>query len=474
MQFNDERINGAAAPSIDGGGGRRAAALKILLATLLAATSVLAFAGPAGAHSGDQSYLYLDVTSSAVEGRVELPIKDINDVFELGLGGTDEELLAALAENESTLIAYLQEKVELGSDGTNWNIDYAGAELFYSEVDEIDDQYIVFPFTVDVPTNPVPRELEVRFDPFLDELEGRDNLLLIGNDWQTGVIGNGDEWLAAFNADNRTQTIDLGDPSWSRNLTESVKLGVNHIRNGPDHILFLLAFLLTAVLVFAGRWEPAPTFASAVQRAGKILVSFAVGYTITLLLVGMEFFPLWSPRIVESIIALSIAVVALHNIRPVIPGKEWMMAFAFGLFHGMGFASLVPGLDVESSTQLMTLVGRNIGITIGHVLVVAVLLPALFLLRRTRYYLRIVTVVSILLAIVGIGWTIERSVETDLGLALVVDPIFTFPAAFVGVAVVTVAAYLLMRAEEGAGRLLPVAGTTGETAADDEAVVVAG
>ncbi|MEL7158818.1 MAG: HupE/UreJ family protein, partial [Actinomycetota bacterium] len=332
---------------------RRHRLLRIVAAVVVLAGTILAASSPASAHTGEQSYLYLDVTSTTVGGRIEVPVIDLNEAFGLDLEGSDEEVLAILDANEASLLAYFDEHFDIGADGQDWSIDIAGAELFFSDLEEISDNYIVYPFTVDVPTSPVPRQFDVRFDPFIDEIEGRDALLLIGNDWQNGVIENGDDWIAAFDAGTRTQSVDLGSPNGLKNVLSSVKLGVNHIRTGPDHILFVLVLLLPSVLVFTSRWEPARSFGSSLWRVLKIVTMFTVAHSITFTLAGLEILPLPSPRIVESIIALSIAAAALHNIRPIAANKEWLISFAFGLFHGMGFASLVSGLDVDRSTQLL-------------------------------------------------------------------------------------------------------------------------
>ncbi len=456
----------------------RTAWLRPLIAIAVVLTTLLATGGSASAHTGDQSYLYLDVTETTVGGRIEVPLADLNAAFELDLSGTDEEVLAILAANEDFLLNYLDEHFDIGADGQNWTVDLSGGELFFSDLEEIDDNYIVFPFTVDVPVEPVPREFEVLFDPFVDEIDGRINLALIGNDWQNGVIENGDDSIATYDAGSRTQTIDLGDTSQFNNLWSSMKLGVDHIRTGPDHILFVLVLLLPSVLVFTTKWEPARSFTSSLWRVLKIVTMFTIAHSITFTLAGFEILPLPSPRIVESIIALSIAAAALHNIRPQFVNKEWLIAFAFGLFHGMGFASLVSGLDVDRSTQLWSLVGRNIGIEIGQAIVIIVLFPALFFLRRTRYYQPFQIVMSLVLAAMALGWVIERSLEVELGVSSVVDPIFGFPVVAVWVVLLTAVSYVLMRQEEAAGRLLPVVGSDddggGSADADDDSLVPAG
>ncbi len=441
-----------------GTGGRRprwslvVAALAIPLAMLAV---ILGGASASSAHSGEQSYLYLDVTERSLAGRVEIPFGDLAEVLDLDIGGSPDEILAELRANEATIEDYLSQHLGLGADGATWAIDYGGIELFESDLPEVDLDYAVIDFDVAV-ADDVPRTFEVRFDPFVDEIDGRNHLLLIANDWRGGVIDNGFETLLAFDAGNRTQTADLGEASVLRNLWSSVKLGIDHIETGPDHILFVLVLLLPSVLIWrSGRWLPTDDFGSALWRILKIVTMFTVAHSITFTLAGLGFLPLPGPRIVESIIALSIAAAALHNLRPVAENREWLISFVFGLFHGMGFASLVAGLDVSRGTQLVSLLGRNIGIEIGQAVVVLVLFPLLFLLRRLTVYRPLFVVASVVLALLAVGWAIERSLEVDLGVDRLVDPIFVYPRIFVLVLLATFAAGLAYQRQREAGRLLP-------------------
>ena len=427
----------------------------IALVALLA-LATFGIASAAAAHSGNQSYVYLDVTEQSLSGRHELPFVDLRTTLGLTLEGSDDEVLAELLANADLIAAYADDHFDIGVDGQEgWTVNYGEIELFFSDAPEIDDNYIILPFDVDVTGDTVPREFDVRFDLFFDEVDGRDALLLIGNDWQAGVIENGAEDLATFDPDSRVQNIDLGDPSALKNFTSSMKLGVNHIKTGPDHILFVLVLLLPSVLVFRNGWKPADKFTSSLWRVLKIVTMFTIAHSITFTLAGLGLLPLPSPRIVESIIALSIAAAALHNIRPIAANKEWLISFAFGLFHGMGFASLVSGLDVSRGTQLVSLLGRNVGIEIGQAIVVLLLFPMLFLLRRSRIFQPLFVAVSLLLTVVALIWMVERLFETDLGINQFVDPVFEWPRVFFYIAGITALAGVYFLNERKSERLLP-------------------
>ena len=423
----------------------RVAALALSLALLLGLASV------ASAHTGDQTYLYLDITQSSLTGRVEAPIPDVRSVL-----GLSEDLgnQAVIDGHADEIIDYLADHMVFGADGQVWEASFDEPSVFFSEADEEDDNYLVAPFTVAV-GDTVPRSFDLRFDPFVDEVEGRSSLLLIANDYDGGVIENGWESLTAFDAGSREQVIDLGEPSWFKNLMASIKQGVNHIQTGPDHILFVLVLLLPAVLVFDQRWWPTSGFVSSLWRVLKIVTMFTIAHSITFTLAGLDLLPLPPSKLVEFIIALSIAAAALHNIRPVFPNREWALSFAFGLFHGMGFASLVEGLDVSRNTQLISLLGRNIGIEIGQAVVVLLLFPALYLLRRTRFFRPFFVGASVVMSVIALVWMIERLAETDLGISAIIDPVFVWPRIFFIVIALTLAAAAAYQVESGSGRLLP-------------------
>lgn len=420
-------------------------------------------AGHAGAHTNDQSYLYLDITENHLGGRAEFPFVDVRSVLGLSLEGSTEEVEAELAANQQRLQDYAADHLEIGSAGTTLRLDYLDVEILESDEDWA--EYVVVPFVARLAGQEPPRSLEVRFDPFFDEIEGRDALLLIGNDWNAGVIDNADEVLVGFDADTRARTVDLEAHSWWKNLTASVGIGLDHIRTGPDHILFVFVLLLPAVLVFtvgstpadaSGSWAPGHSFGGGLWRVLKIATMFTVAHSITFTLAGLDLIPLPPAIVVESIIAASIAAAALHNLWPLAPNREWALAFVFGLFHGLGFASLVSSLDVSRSTQLVSLLGRNIGIEIGQVIVILLAFPALFLARRLRYYRPFYTVASIALAVVATGWLIERLFETDLSVNAAVDRVIAFPRSVLIAALATGLAGLAFWWEARAGRLLAV------------------
>ncbi|MEO1625725.1 MAG: HupE/UreJ family protein, partial [Bacteroidota bacterium] len=123
-----------------------------------------------------------------------------------------------------------------------------------------------------------------------------------------------------------------------------------------------------------------------------------------------------SSRWVETIIAFSIALAALHNIVPIFKTREWLIAFGFGLFHGFGFASVLGEKGLSGDFMVLSLLGFNVGVELGQVLIICMIFPVLFLIRKTKLYPYIITYGSALLIFISLYWVIERGFEVDLPL----------------------------------------------------------
>lgn len=439
--------------------------IRAFLMIGVVAMTIGLFAAPAGAHRNDESYLYLDIGDTDLGGRVELTYPDIREVLGLRLAGSDDEIRAEVEENLALLQDYSLERTTIGADGTPWEINFDGFELLGDDdVGQNGTGYIILPFEVELPTDSVPQVLDVAFTPFLEEIDGRNNIVLISNDWQRGVFDEEANELLIVDAGSPGGSIDLGNPNQWRNFTGSLELGVDHIRTGPDHIFFILVLLLPSVLILSGsRWQPSPSFGYSFVRVVLVATMFTIAHSITFTLAGLDFLPLPPSRFTETLIALSIAAAALHNLRPILGHREWLIAFLFGLFHGMGFAGLVDDLGVNRSTQFISLLGRNVGIEIGQLVIIVISFPALYLLRRTRYFQPFFVASSLTLAALSTIWVIERAFDTDAGINDLIDKILLWPRSLWLCVAGTLIAGALYAFEQRTGRLRAVGAKPGDT-----------
>jgi hypothetical protein len=119
-------------------------------------------------------------------------------------------------------------------------------------------------------------------------------------------------------------------------------------------------------------------------------------------------------RWVEWAIAASVVLAALNNLLPLFRGKRPVVAFAFGLIHGFGFASVLRDLGLPQGSLLASLLGFNVGVELGQLAIVAAFLPAAWLLRKTWFYRQVLTVGSLAIALVACVWLVERVADIKL------------------------------------------------------------
>jgi hypothetical protein len=193
-------------------------------------------------------------------------------------------------------------------------------------------------------------------------------------------------------------------------LKQYIVEGVWHIWIGFDHILFLLSLLLPAVLVRREQhWEPAPSLKGSLFEVLKVVTAFTLAHSITLSLAVLGVITLPS-RFVESVIAASVVVAALNNLRGTVDRRRWVMAFVFGLVHGFGFASVLADLGLPQGALALALVGFNLGVEIGQLAIVAAFLPAAYLLRGTAFYrIGVLRVGSLAVAVLASWWLVQRA-----------------------------------------------------------------
>ncbi|TWU00116.1 hypothetical protein Pla108_10600 [Botrimarina colliarenosi] len=232
--------------------------------------------------------------------------------------------------------------------------------------------------------------------------------------------------LVLYTADGSTTThvlsreepeVELGAGQgtlWNA-FAQYVREGVWHIWIGFDHILFLLALLLPAVLFRQeGRWEPVQNFRPACWGVLKIVSVFTLAHSITLWLAVMEYATPPS-QLIESTIALSIVVTALHNLYPVLRISNWAIAFLFGLVHGFGFANVLIDLGLSQASLAVALLGFNVGVELGQMAIVLVFLPLAYLTRGTWFYRWVVLRGgSVLVAVIAAIWFYERAFNAEI------------------------------------------------------------
>ncbi|RCW51698.1 HupE/UreJ family protein [Paenibacillus prosopidis] len=175
-------------------------------------------------------------------------------------------------------------------------------------------------------------------------------------------------------------------------------LGIKHILIGYDHILFLVALIVIGL---------------STREAIKIITSFTVAHSITLLLAAMQIVTLNS-KFVESVIALSICYVALENLLAKQINYRWLATFIFGLIHGFGFASVLQEFIAGKTNLVLSVVSFNVGVELGQLMVLLIILPVLQLMRKKLDLRRITIIASAVIFVLGLIWLVERVFNLQL------------------------------------------------------------
>jgi len=173
-----------------------------------------------------------------------------------------------------------------------------------------------------------------------------------------------------------------------------LKLGVEHLLTGYDHILFLLTVIIGL------------TFMESI----KAVTSFTVAHSVTMALAFLGAISL-PPTIVEPLIAITVIFVAIENIVRSNIRRRWIWTFVFGLIHGLGFVGALKVITVSRSELVLSLASFNIGIELGQLLVVAVAIILVRYVNRYSWYPRFERGFSACVALLGIVWLGQRLLE---------------------------------------------------------------
>ncbi len=175
-----------------------------------------------------------------------------------------------------------------------------------------------------------------------------------------------------------------------------LKLGYQHILpNGIDHILFVITLCLLSTKIKVIFWQA---------------TAFTVAHSITLAL-SMKSIIIAPSEVVEPIIALSIAFVALENLL-LTELKPWriLLVFMFGLIHGLGFASSLNEIGLPRNKFATSILSFNLGVELGQITIILLVFGFIVfpLGKRPWYKQRIVYPISIAIALVAGFWTVQR------------------------------------------------------------------
>lgn len=369
--------------------------------TLLVITWLLLSLLPAWAHKPSDSYLSLSIQRDHIEGQWDIALRDLDSAIGLDSDGNGQLTWGEVRSKHNEITAYASSRLTLSG-----NRQVCTTQVLEQLIDHhTDGAYSVLRFRSDC--GEAIERLAVDYRLLFDIDAQHKGLLRITQAEQTNT--------AIFSQESPAQEFSMTTLSRWGESRQFIHEGISHIWLGFDHVLFLLALLLPAVLVRAdGRWQAAGNFSSVCWKVLSIVTAFTVAHSLTLSLAALDIIRLPS-RLVESTIAASVVLAGLGNLYPMMMKRRWMIAFGFGLIHGFGFAAVLTDLGLPQDSLLLGLVSFNVGVEIGQLVIVAAFLPLAYLLRRSWSYPKLVlTGGSLAVITIALVWFTERCFDLQL------------------------------------------------------------
>jgi len=375
---------------------------------------LLAVASSAAAHKESDAYLMLATDASApkvLHGQFDVALRDIAFVMDIDTNHDSALTWGEVKASRRLIERYVLGAITVRGDGLACDIRPTDQKIDRHNDGAYD--VILFDAACD---RAIPSRVTIDYRLFNDvDPYHRGIVTVHAGDRVAGVV---------LGPKVPSATLDLRSVDYWNQFKSFVVDGVWHIWTGPDHLLFIVSLLLPAVLYrraidpapgMSGTgesgWMPVPTLGGAMIELVKVISGFTLSHSLTLTLSVLGYVDLPS-RLVESGIALSIIFAALNNVYPSVTRRAWVIAFAFGLIHGLGFASALAGLSLPPAAMATSLGGFTLGVELGQESIVLPFLPLAFLVRGTRFYQTGVVrwgSVSII-AIAGL-WLVQRAFD---------------------------------------------------------------
>jgi hypothetical protein len=364
------------------------------------------------AHPMPNSVILLDIKTNQVNAELQLPLNELELAFGNDVNYNSDHLIERLGPQ---LNAYLLKHIHtVSAEGKAWTVDILSMSVIPVESSQSGPyKELKVLLTLTPPTGATTRKFSLNYDVIMHQVVTHYALVSVRQDWDNGLSPEHPQEIGVISLDIPSGKIfpfqiNIAEGSLWKGFKNMLTLGINHIKEGTDHLLFLLTLLLPAtLLVSKKKWSHFGGVKYSLKHIVKIVTAFTVGHSITLLIgaFGLVHFP---AQPIEVLIALSILVSAIHAFRPIFPGKEMYIAAGFGLIHGMAFAQTLVNLDLDAGRMALSILGFNLGIELMQLFIIAITIPWLIILSRNNQYTVLRITGSLIAAVASIAWMAER------------------------------------------------------------------
>lgn len=346
------------------------------------------------------------------EFRIEMKFRTPYDILELA---TKTKINLHSQASVDSLKRYLQNHVQVtDSLQSVWDISVGTIDVSPATDPLIGNyQEIVATLYLQPSRKASLRSFVLHCDWVLHQIPNQSILVSVEQDWAGGIIANHTQQVGVIGWDIPKGKIfplhiRLEQGSWWKGFESMFHLGMSHIWEGTDHLLFVIVLLLPCMLLRSGsRWGLYRGFKASLLQMAGLVTAFTLGHSLTLLVGTLGWLQL-PAQPVEVLIAVSILVSAIHAVCPVFYGKEKYIAMGFGLIHGLAFSTVLADMGVSPSALLVSILGFNLGIEAMQLWIILWIIPWLLLLSQTRAYGWVRLAGALLASVAAAVWMAER------------------------------------------------------------------
>lgn len=360
----------------------------------------------ASAHPTPGSVVFVDFGIHEAALVHDAPVEELERAMKAPLFAEASPTAKAVIDaHGDALKRYAAEHVRAkAEDGRAWRIEIRSLEAN----EATDGPRVKFIFALIPPTGAESDSVRLYDDLVIHEVVSHHATVYTRRDWALGIASDEPRLAGALHFAAKDIVLARDGHFW-RGLRRVVRLGMDHIATGTDHLLFLfLLILATPMSAERGRWAKPRTLRSSISAVLQVVTAFTIGHSVTLSLAALGFVSIPS-AIVESAVALSILATAIHVLRPWFPEREWLLAGTFGLVHGLAFASTLAEAGIGRAELAWTLVGFNVGIELAQIIGLAVVVPWVFLIATTSKFAPFRTFAGLAGAVLAAAWFAERA-----------------------------------------------------------------
>lgn len=342
---------------------------------------ILAFPFRASAHTDNsEGYSKLFFDDKGMIYEIQLDYLELARIIDLGIttSSTSSQFEKALTNNDKLLEEYFHSKLSVYNHGAKIE-----GSISETEVErKLNRDYAII--SIHYPLeNMKSTAIQINYDIFFEDNDPAHRNII------TYELGD-KKGQFVFTSEERE--FHLGKETMLGQSIPFIKLGFHHILIGLDHILFIIALVVTS---------------QKITDVIKIMTLFTLAHSVTLGLTALKLLSL-PAEIVEPLIALSVAFVAIERFIGLKDKYRYGVVFIFGLIHGIGFAGALELSNPTKWTAIWPIFTFNVGVEMGQALIIILLFPMLKFIRKFKWSYPLHLAVNSAIFLIGLAWYFQR------------------------------------------------------------------